>query len=41
MVSSSSVLNAAQEIQSILQAEQCRAQKRLGLLQSITGQDDA
>ena len=34
------VMNAAQEIQSILRAEQCRAQKRLGLLQGITGQDE-
>ena len=41
LVVNDTVMNAAQEIQSILQAEQCRAQKRLGLLQSITGQDDA
>ena len=33
------VMNAAQEIQSILQAEQCRVQKRLPLAQGITGQD--
>ena len=33
------VMTAAQEIQSILQAEQCRTQKRIHLAQSIIGQD--
>jgi hypothetical protein len=33
------VMDAAQEIQSILQAEQCRTQKRLPLAQGIVGQD--
>ena len=39
LVVNDTVMNAAQEIQSILQAEQCRVQKRLPLAQGITGQD--
>lgn len=39
LVVNDTVMNAAQEIQSILQAEQCRAEKRLHLAESIIGQD--
>lgn len=37
LVMNDTVMNAAQEIQSILQAEQCRTQKRLSLAESIIG----
>ena len=37
LVVNDTVMNAAQEIQSILQAEQCRTQKRIGLAQGIIG----
>ena len=39
LVVNDTVMNAAQEIQSILQAEQCRTQKRLHLARSIIGRD--
>ena len=39
LVVNDTVMDAAQEIQSILQAEQCRTQKRLPLAQGIVGQD--
>ena len=39
LVVNDTVVSAAGEIQSILQAEQCRTQKRLHLAQSIIGQD--
>ena len=37
LVVNEKVMNPAQEIQSILQAEQCRTQKRLSLAESIIG----
>ena len=39
LVVNDTVTAAAQEIQSILLAEQCRTQKRIHLAQSIIGQD--
>ena len=39
LVVNDTVMNAAGEIQSILQAEQCRTAKRLSLAQGIIGQD--